>query len=73
MKITIAPSVISKVNTGFVLLFPFLWLCKKSFGFEGNVAFRYLAGIIVITTVWSTIGYAETFVKTIRRNAKIRE
>lgn len=72
IKITIAPSVVSKVNTGFVLLFPFVWLCQKSFGFKGDVALIWLAGIIVITTILSTIGYAVTFAKTIRNNARRR-
>ncbi|MDR1907881.1 MAG: CDP-alcohol phosphatidyltransferase family protein [Holosporales bacterium] len=61
LDIKIAPLRISKLNTVFVLLFPFLWLYQKAFNTSAlNAVLLYLSWTIVGTTILSSIGYAVT-------------
>jgi cardiolipin synthase len=56
LNLAISPLIVSKINTGFVLLFPFLWLCQKGWQWDTTIL-RILSGVIVVTTVLSSIGY----------------
>ncbi|MDR0631528.1 MAG: CDP-alcohol phosphatidyltransferase family protein [Holosporales bacterium] len=66
IKCEIVPSTISKVNTGFTLLLPFIWLCLKCCHINGRALLEGLAAIVMVTTVCSAWGYARTFTKTLR-------
>lgn len=62
LPLTISPVFISKVNTGFVLLFPFLWFFHKVWPWAWVAAlFPLLQGIIVVTLTWSLGAYAVVF------------
>jgi CDP-diacylglycerol--glycerol-3-phosphate 3-phosphatidyltransferase len=67
VQVTIAPSIAGKINTLFVLLFPFLWLCWKTTRFDFlNTILQYTSYVIVVMTVISTLSYVRIFISILR-------
>ncbi|MDR1597469.1 MAG: CDP-alcohol phosphatidyltransferase family protein [Holosporales bacterium] len=69
LNIRISPLFIGKVNTAFVLLFPFLWLCDNAWcGCMPKCVLLYLSKIIIVTTIISAAAYAVVFAKSCTRS-----
>lgn len=67
LNLAISPVFISKVNTGFVLLFPFLWFFQKVWPWAWiSPLFPVLEGIIAVTLAGSFGAYICIFVRAIR-------
>jgi hypothetical protein len=58
---------VSKINTLFVLLFPFLWLCWKTTHIHCiNTVLPYVCYAIVTLTVVSVLSYMKVFISVLR-------
>lgn len=71
INLPISPIRISKINTGFVMLFPFLWLLEKVTNIEYlRTVLYYLTWIITITIISSTFSYICVFIKALKAHYK---
>ncbi len=57
LSLTMQPLLISKVNTFMQLILAIVVLGREGFAVEDGVAIDIIAYIVVVTTVWSGVGY----------------